>query len=249
MINYVINLKRRLDRWTYFIENKKNTIFNNEIFIQFDAFDGFDHINEIKRFNLENNPLILFLQKNKIIVNKGVLGCYLSHLIILKSIMENIDINDDEYIGIYEDDIFYCSDFDNKYEQFKNINLNELNIEFLYLGGRFKPNFSYNHNDDMFIKTSNKNIFFRNKCLKNIMWDRGTYSYIIKKKICSKLYDLLINIPIKNNKLDAIDSVYNLLNKNIKMFDYFPHLFYSPVNYKSDIQGIYKNDNIYISMD
>ena len=51
-LNYVINLKRRQDRWNEFENNKNKTVLKDEKFIRFEAFDGFDFDNEVKRFNI-----------------------------------------------------------------------------------------------------------------------------------------------------------------------------------------------------
>ena len=211
MINYVINLDRRADRWEEFVEKlKKQQEFSKDTFIRISAFDGYKHEEEIKRYNLENFNLIKFLIQNKVIVKKGVLGCFMSHVIALYNILQNKDIKDDDYVGIYEDDIFYPEDFEEKYKKFKEINLGELDIEFIYTGGRLKPGFD---------------------------WDRTTSSYIIRKSSCEKLIKLLTTQFSTNSlRLIPIDGLLIKFFKNIKMFDYFPHLFYSEIYYKTDVQ-------------
>ena len=55
MINYVINLDRRSDRWEEFVEKlNKTSEFSKETFIRISAFDGYNCKEEIKRYNLEN---------------------------------------------------------------------------------------------------------------------------------------------------------------------------------------------------
>ena len=55
MINYVINLDRRSDRWEEFVEKmRKSQEFSKETFIRISAFDGNKYEGEIKRYNLEN---------------------------------------------------------------------------------------------------------------------------------------------------------------------------------------------------
>lgn len=251
MINYVINLDRRPDRMDEFMGKlNKTSEFSKETFIRISAFDGFNHEDEIKRYNLDNFIIIKMLRQNKVVVKKGVLGCFMSHIIALYNILQNKDIKDDDYVGIYEEDIFYSEDFDIKYKKFKEIkeiNLSELDVEFIYTGGRFKPDFK-SDDSDMFEKTENPNIYLR-KFLKKgsgSIWDRSTQSYIIKKSSCSKFIKLL-TIKCINNilKLTTIDTLYNSLTKDIKMFDYFPHLFYTEINYKTDVQTNLEDDLIY----
>ena len=236
MINYVINLDRRSDRWEEFVEKmRKSQEFSKETFIRISAFDGNKYEEEIKRYNLENFNLIKFLRQNKVIVKKGVLGCFMSHVIALYNIMKNKDIQDDDYAGIYEEDIFYPEDFDKKYKKFKEINLTELGVEFLYIGGRTVPDFEYK-NENMFKKTENPNIYFRkNPCEGGYNWDRGAFAYIVKKSSCAKLIKM-ITTQFTNNalKLIAIDHLLSKFFKDIKMFDYFPHLIYSKFDYKSN---------------
>ena len=67
MINYVINLDRREE----FVKKlNKTSEFSKETFIRISAFDGFNHEEEIKRYNLENFNIIKFLRQNKVIVKK-----------------------------------------------------------------------------------------------------------------------------------------------------------------------------------
>jgi len=239
MINYVINLDRRSDRWDEFVEKlNKTSEFKKEIFIRISAFDGYNHEEEIKRYNLENFSIIKFLRQNKVIVKKGVLGCLMSHVIALYNILQNTDIKEDDYVGIYEEDIFYPENFDNKYKKFKEINLNELGVEFLYLGGRVDPDFEASKNENMFEKTDNKNIYLRkDPCEGGYDWDRGAFAYIVKKSICAKLIKLLTTrFATSCLRLIAFDALLVKFYKDIKMFDYFPHIIYSKFEYKTDVQ-------------
>ena len=243
--NYVINLIRRPDRWEQFLKNKNKTILKEEKFIRFAAFDGFDYENEIKRFGIENHVIFRFMKQIKLSVPKGVLGCLMSHLMLLQEIINNKDIEDNDYVGIYEDDIFYCDDFDKKYNEFKKINLSNYNVDFIYLGGRFAKNFDCRYSDDfnlMFEKTDNPNLIKRKQMIyRNFNWDRCTFSFVIRKSICKKLMEIISTLFVKKEggiiKFEAIDYVYTCAFNKINMFDFIPHLYYSPVNYNTDIQG------------
>jgi GR25 family glycosyltransferase involved in LPS biosynthesis len=243
--NYVINLTRRPDRWDQFLKNKNQTILKEENFIRFAAFDGFDYENEIKRFGIENHVIFRFMKQIKLSVPKGVLGCLMSHLMLLQEIINNKDIEDNDYVGIYEDDIFYCDDFDKKYNEFKKINLSNYNVDFIYLGGRFAKDFDCRYSDDfnlMFEKTDNPNLIKRKQMIyRNFNWDRCTFSFVIRKSICKKLMEIISTLFVKKEvgiiKFEAIDYVYTCAFNKINMFDFIPHLYYSPVNYNTDIQG------------
>lgn len=243
--NYVINLTRRPDRWTEFLKNKDKTVLKDEEFIHFPAFDGFDFDNEVKRFKIENHVIFRFMKQIKLAVPKGVLGCLMSHLMLLHEIMNNENIKDEDYVGIYEDDIFYCDNFDKKYKEFKNLNLNKYNIDFIYLGGRFEKHFDcrFSHDfNNMFEKTDNPNLIKRKQMIyRNFNWDRCTFSFVIRKSICKKLIEIICSSFVKKEngtiKFEAIDYVYTCAFNKVNMFDYVPHLYYSPLNYNTDIQG------------
>jgi GR25 family glycosyltransferase involved in LPS biosynthesis len=243
--NYVINLIRRPDRWEQFLKKRDKTILKEEKFIRFAAFDGFDYENEIKRFGIENHVIFRFMKQIKLSVPKGVLGCLMSHLMLLQEIINNKDIEDNDYVGIYEDDIFYCDDFDKKYNEFKKINLSNYNVDFIYLGGRFAKDFDCRYSDYfnlMFEKTDNPNLIKRKQMIyRNFNWDRCTFSFVIRKSICKKLMEIISTLFVKKEvgiiKFEAIDYVYTCAFDKINMFDFMPHLYYSPVNYNTDIQG------------
>lgn len=238
MINYVINLDRRTDKWEEFVEKVDNSVeLQKDKFIRISAFDGYNHDEELKRYNLNDNVLIKYLRQNKIKVRKGVFGCFISHLLALYNILQNDEIKEEDYVGIFEDDIMYESDFDLRYKNFKSINLKELDVEFIYIAGRFQPNFN-TINLDMLESTKNKNIYFRkDKKEGGFEWDRCLNAYIVNKKICKKLIKLLtVNFVDTVFRPEAVDHLYVSFYKEIKMFDYFPHLIYSELHYKTDIQ-------------
>lgn len=242
MINYIINLDRRKDRWDECMKRlKESTELKKDIFIRISAFDGYNNIMETKRCNLEHDILLNTLKKYNVKVKKGELGCLLSHYITLNTILLNEDIKDDDYVGIYEDDFMYSKNFEINYKKFKQINLTKLNVELLYLGGRFTPDFSiYEKDNVMFEKTLDPNIFFR-KNGDGSSWSRTTHCYIIKKNICRKIIDFIIKTISKNHSLSPIDYILENIIREIKTFDFFPHLYYSKPNYKTDVQN---NDTV-----
>jgi GR25 family glycosyltransferase involved in LPS biosynthesis len=236
MINYIINLDRREDKWEETVKNiNSSKELSKEKFIRISAFDGVNYKNEISKYHLENNVVYNYLKTYKIPIALGVYGCYMSHLIVLYNILQNDDIKDDDYVGIYEDDFQLTTNFDKKYKKFKKINLHELGVEFIYIGGRFEPQFKCEGLE----KTTHPNVFYRKDRdnVSNSDWERTTHSYVVKKNICKKLITLITTKFI--NKILTfipIDSIYNSLYKDIKMFDYFQHLYYSELDYKTDVQ-------------
>ena len=164
-INYVINLDRRGDRWNEFLEKlKESEELSKEKFIRISGFDGYKFEDELKRYNLENSIFVNFFKKHKSSCKKGEFGVYMSHYITLYNILINPDIKDDDYVGVYEDDFMKSDNFEENYKKFKEINLDDFEAEFIYLGGRFAKNFTI-EDCNMFKKTSDPNMFYRyNPC-------------------------------------------------------------------------------------
>ena len=123
--------------------------------------------------------------------------------------------------------------------------MSDYNVDFIYLGGRFNKGFDCRYSDDfnlMFEKTDNPNLIKRKQMIyRNFNWDRCTFSFVIRKSICKKLMEIISTLFVKKEvgiiKFEAIDYVYTCAFNKINMFDFIPHLYYSPVNYNTDIQG------------
>ena len=70
--------------------------------------------------------------------------------------------------------------------------------------------------------------------------DRTTHNYVLKKKHVNKIIDLIEeNFNSDTNIIIEIDIFYVIqqYKNNIVSYDYFPHVFYSPFEYQSDIQN------------
>lgn len=249
--NYIINLDRRKDRWDDFLLKINKTSFSKEPIERFSAFDGLKYNDELKRFNMEDHILIKKLREIKLIVPKGVFGCMMSHLLVLYEIRDSSRYDKNDYIGIFEEDFIYCSNFEENYAKLKKINLNSLGVEFLYLGGRNSNDYSMDKNDtDMFQNTANPNIFYRKfyNLNKQWSWDRGAFSYVVKKSICNKLINIIINTfptPKYGDIFKPVDHIYTDSYKQIKTFEFFPHLFYAEINAPyTDIQNTNLNNKL-----
>jgi GR25 family glycosyltransferase involved in LPS biosynthesis len=243
---YYINLDRRTDRWEECMEKINSTCLKDFPYTRFSGFDGKEYTTELKRFKSNSiyedslNQVDNKLSKLKIIYKKGEVGCLISHLCVLINILNNNNFKEDDYVCIFEEDFRYAGTTKNFNKTFLSLNqldLNKLDIDFLYLGGRFKPNFYTTNN--CYTSTDNVNIWKRSKYVSEYDNDRGAFSYVVKKSICKKLIQIIIDNFIKNNKynskLEPVDCIYQVLIDEIKSFDYFPHIFHSPVNYKSDV--------------
>ena len=232
---FVINLKHRNDRFNEF-KQRVSKYFDPNIIDRFDAIYG---------KNFDSKTLSEdFLKNSK---NKGEMGCFLSHQTIWKLVISDSTIKDDDLILVFEDDVFF-SDTDNLQDKFieavntfKNINQEN---KFLYLGGRFRNNFKPYCSKEIkyhWTKLSN-NIYERipNLPIKNEIFDRTTHINIFNKSMAKFLYKLSTEktnnelIPVPIDKFLIWSHTKN--PKQIFFYDYFPHIFYSPLDYKSDIQ-------------
>lgn len=193
--------------------NKYKNIKKNEILLKkkinlYDAIIG-------KNINLNNLSLI---DKN-ITFNfnynySGEIGCYLSHLLLIKSLIKS----NKKYTVIFEDDFTILdTQLDDKIN--KIINKLNSNFDIIYLGNLT------NHHYEKIID----NIYTINKI--DFLW--GTHAYIINNKSAKKIYDSLLNIDVSiDNKLKN-----NINNNIIKGYVIFPILVDQNINdFNSDIR-------------
>lgn len=176
---YVIHLKRNEERIENILLNEK--ILNHKIII-FDAIDG-KQMNDLpyydtKLINTFTNAL------------PGELGCYLSHLMIIK----NIQINNN-YTVIFEDDLQIVTNDLNKSIIEIIDKLND-NFDIIYFGNT-SNNCGEKYIDDIHKIDPN-----------NHLW--GTHGYIINNKNVKKIYD---NLLIMNEPYDV--KLKNLIDKQI----------------------------------
>jgi len=237
-----INLDRRTDRnedvLKKFIETLK---FNQNNIKRFSAIDGTKLIQDLKDKNFIGDELIEIIRNLKIKIKSPELGCLLSHYLLLKEILSDDSIPEESMVFIFEDDFFINTQyiesikFADTISQLETSELNkENNWDLIYYGGRFSQNFI----------PTNKNFFthsFDNYYLRingrGMDWDRTTHCYLVKKKNIQTIINCYLEYFKSNsNPAFQVDSFYNSQSNKIKMYDYFPHIFYSPWNYSTDIQ-------------
>ena len=136
---------------------------------------------------------------------KGEIGCYLSHLMLIKSLL-NINTG---YTVIFEDDFKII---DNNLDLKINDILSSIDIDFdiLYLG-----NLNNNHSN-----LYKNNIYYIN--LQQPLW--GTHAYLINNKNIKKIYNSLLNMDkaidnkikenFDNKILNGLVIYPNLVNQN-----------------------------------
>lgn len=109
--------------------------------------------------------------------------------------------------------------------------------DMIYFGGRFKLNFHpSNPLTKNFFSHSFNNFYLRIHG-QGADWNRTTHNYLVKKNNIKKILNSILEYYL-NEKQPTIqvDKMYCSLSKKLNMYDYFPHIFYSPMNYSTDIQ-------------
>lgn len=213
----VVNLKRRSDRLKQFI--KRCPFVNVNVLY---GFDGSKLLNEQDKFKAN--------QLTKI--NIGEIGCFISHIRCYEYMIKN----DIEYMLIFEDDCIFCDDFINKLNnvliEYNEHKLNDKNVDILYIGGRFEPNFVTDSNNCLKISENIVKHLDNNNDRNNL--DRTTHSYIISKYTAGFLLDIFYNSRIDMPIDHWLIHIFNKYNYSI--FSSQPLLCYSPLVGDSDIR-------------
>ena len=218
---FVINLDRRADRLGEFWERYRGVDVE-----RFSAFDG--------RAFVDSGGSHVLLSSFRNSVSSGVFGCWMSHLSLWRLLANSSDV--DAFI-IFEDDVFFSDRFFTEFDGLLG-ELSFINFDLFYFGGRFKRDFSPR---DMSGWEGVGKFFKRKKNVKmsGSDFDRGTFGYVLSHAGAVKLVELFES-DIKNKvKFQPVDGWLNGHRLNsLESFDVFPHLVYSPIGYKTDIQRV-----------
>jgi GR25 family glycosyltransferase involved in LPS biosynthesis len=215
---FVINLERRSDRYLEFLNRIP---FDKNLIERYNAIDGKD----IK--TKHDNPYVV--------------GCHLSHKNILNIVANDDSLNDDDLIIIFEDDVFFS---DNNFEKeivslFDSIKYIESKHFIIYIGGRFTPNFNpilkrWKHIANRLYHKKGEYRDYRSSD-----YDRTAHVIILNKLTCKTIIEKTKNVDLSM----PIDTLYNNIRNyepDLQIYDIFPHLCYSPADYKTDIQNFKK---------
>jgi len=189
----VIHMRKNNKRYENIINNQNKLNRNIDIF---DAVIGKDvNLDDFSKYdsNIKNNFNYTYI---------GEIGCYLSHLMILKKLIKN---KNNGYTVVFEDDFIILDN--NLHEKINNI-LNTITDDFdlIYLGN-LNTNYKEKYKNNIYYIDAN-----------NYLW--GTHAYIINNNNAEKIYNLILNM----NK--AIDNKYKELidKKLLNAFTIYPIL-------------------------
>lgn len=237
-----INLDRRPDRNANTVKKLVDILgFNSSNVKRFSAIDGSNIVEDLRNKNYMENNFIKILQSLKLKVKYGELGCLLSHYFVLEEIYNDDTICVNSFVFIFEDDFFINDTYLEKNNLFNILSklhcskLDDENLwDIIYFGGRFKKNFIPSNMN--FFAHSFDNFYSRIKGWGGD-WERTTHNYLLKKKNIGKILNSIKQYYLyESSPTIQVDKMYSSLSKKIYTFDHFPHLFYSPMNYSTDIQ-------------
>lgn len=230
----VINLDKRPERFETFTKNIQHSNLSNYNVERFSAVNGLDVINDVINKNLNNDPIFETLKILNTNIPRGELGCLLSHYFVLKEISQSDTLNDNDFVLIFEDDVFFTDYDDNKFfehiEEFANAN----HVDFLFVSGRWQRHFIARSMN--FFERKSKH-FFKRIGGKGYDWDRCAPAYMCTKEGARKMCLRVINTFKEKQKWMAIDNIYSLSTPDVNVYDFFPHIYYAKPDYQTDIQG------------
>lgn len=230
--SYLLNLKRRPDRWNTFIRHSIEKDF--QLFHRFNAIDGSE---------LRPNLLIQKLfSSGDFNYRQGIVGCAMSHL----EMWHELSVSNLNDMQIIEDDAILANNFTAKVIHVLDQAPPDYDIIFLghHLYPQYKTEESYQNDEYPKIEE-----WYSDRCIKESMG--GTTGYIISKKGAQKMirhirehgiYNAIDWVMFKNARLNSDDTT-----DRVKIFYTMPHLVYAPCVQgnvdvvDSDIQHAYQS--------
>lgn len=218
---FVINLNRRSDRYLGFLERIP---FEANICTKFSAIDGGD----IKNYDKDENPYII--------------GCHLSHKAVLQNVINDNSIEDNDYVIIFEDDVYFQNTFIKDIEKIiSRKNVFDSN-SIIYIGGKSIQNYSPSNLTGY--TNIIENIYLRNNIKDTTdIYNRNANVIILSKLACKEIINKTKHVRVSL----PIDSLYNKIRDYIpdmKIYDLFPHVCYCPADNESDIEKFYAQNQV-----
>jgi GR25 family glycosyltransferase involved in LPS biosynthesis len=252
--SWVINLDRRPDRSQEFVErmNESTIVFPN--LKKFHAIDGQELFARFpKRLNDDVLQYLKILLTEQLWTDEwmitegeegrwrqGEIGCLLTHYSLFLDIIKNEQLEESDISLIMEDDLFVNDDVVSEMQKICKMLEGRPDIrseiDVLWIAGRNRTHFipSDLQNISVYEKIDDTDGLFHRKQMdstKKEDWYRQTTAYMITKRGAKKVIDQMKS----RHFVKPID--HCMMEANIKQYDWFPHVGYSPMDYKSDVQG------------
>lgn len=232
--SYLINLKRREDRYENFL---KNFEFGKEV-TRFDAVDAkhFDYGDPLFIDNFKNG-----LKNINKVIKPGIFACTLSHYKVWETIANNENINEEDLCLIFEDDVMFHENFNDIFqEDFSGVDL-------IYFGGK-KAVKEFKIDKEIFEKywepsPQSKYLFERkmfDKKLPDIFCTCEAYAMNKRTaKIMTKRYRNELILKHNDHIVEDIKSLKSSdIGDKIRMFNYFPIVCFQAEEMGTDIWTI-----------
>lgn len=202
---YCINLAHRQDRWQH-------------------AISEFNKIGcTVERFNAIDGRNIYQPQNTKI--NPGEMGCYLSHLSILKNIIDN----NIKTALIFEDDVVFCDNFNEKFKIFYKQLPDDKTL--VYVSGNYST-----CNQNVMIESITENVY-------RTVGTLALHAYFLDLETAKKIYDILI----KNYPFEPVDDAFIKYHKITTTYVFKPNLVYQKPDYSNTRFGFRDYNHVFIN--
>lgn len=204
----VVNLNRRSDRW----ENMKKQLEQRLRIIPFSRYEAVDG----KLVEWSRKLQCLFAP-NDYRMRRGIVGCALSHIKILKDCVKH-----DNTVIVLEDDVELVEDFESHVLKL-NEKMKKMDWDLIYLGHTLRPG----------VDQPLENGCFKRNTRESIRYSLGgTGGYMINPNGAKRLLDFIE----KNGMTNAIDTIQQLFANDGNVFYVNPRMVLFDVDEDTDIQ-------------
>lgn len=216
--SFIINLRDREDRWNSLVERCP--------ILKYYRYEGVNG-NNVK----PNHRILRLFDGNGYNMRAGIVGCALSHIKLYIELIKS----EFDYYCIFEDDITFTDDYNNKLNHVMCQLKFERNVnwDIVYLGHFCRLNYK-----DEVVNNNNKKYPKIEKCNSSQeslrMSVGGCIGYMISKKGANKLLECINRTGITN----AIDTIQQKNAGNLNIYYCYPHLIHS----KCHVDGLVDSD-------
>ena len=204
----VVNMKRRQDRW----ERMSEQLTRRMKLIPFSRFEAVDGQDVIKSRKLQ-----CLFAPNDYRMRRGIVGCALSHIKILKDCVKH-----DNTVIVLEDDVELVEEFESGVLKLVE-KMKQTEWDLIYIGHTLRPGVKQPENSGCFKRSTRDSIRYSLG---------GTGGYIVNAKGAKRLLDFIE----KNGMTNAIDTVQQLFADHGNVFYLNPRIVIFDVDQDTDIQ-------------